>query len=866
MFGANPLGWAFPSESSLVDDFDGIHYVREEDGTSHYLLEDGSGSLLLEGQRVDVPFIASVTTLYAIPDFVEVTTPFISSATVLYTPTVSHGPTTSGYSEVFTDSSTWVCPPGLTFVYVECFGGGGNGGRQSANAGSQGGGGGGAYAARVAVPVTPGSSYTVTVGGAGSNSSFTGDGAVTVVAAGGAAPSNLNEDNAGVGGTTAASTGDVGHLFAGGAGGSGGGNTVEGAAGGGASGNRLATGAAGTNYLPASGTGQAGGVGANGGGSGGQGGNASAGGSPGVQPGGGGGGRGGGGGSAARAAGGSGEVILTWGPLPPFIPSVTVVYALVVQDVVNVPFISSVTAAYAPTLISLTAEVDVPFISSSTQVFSIFSLFDPDVSSSGPGNGGESFVVRLAPNGGGITATLAASIGSGATEIDLTGDAGMPAATPFVVTIDDEVLYVVAISGMSGSYRVRSRGVSNTDAASHTAGASVVWNDSYDQELVADTNIAHLLTADIDNSGSQTYKAWLICFDSSQAYLGGDRYPMHVTSLLGVFDAGSGSGGSNRCDAAQPNAVCTPTGVSDDCPVALSNPSLLTSDVTAGDVALVRYTNPESTMLDLGSRAVTIQSWYGMARVDDTDNDVTLTDPTGHVVDTDPGVGDFTATATDEFFNPSSIGIAPDTGDPTPNNVPFTTVTMPGTDRYFTYGSPHYSEKGWPIGVVAVRHGARRIPLWQSWDWHDFSYVYTGFATDATFAQLVINRNGIIYTHSGDPTVALPGPQDIDGPNAVWDDGSYHFGVAWYVTIFKGSFLTVGPGIGGGTDGVITPPPTPPPTPVSGGGGGGGGPTGVTIPPGPVEGGSGGDIGPPAGRRGVFLPPVVVPYGNVPVG
>jgi autotransporter-associated beta strand protein len=100
----------------------------------------------------------------------------------------------------------WVCPPGVTSLKVECWGGGGGGGSSLvdtnftlANAGG-GGGGGGAYAARFNVPVTPGNSYNVTIPAAatpttvgftnnqrfnGSAVSFTGDSATTVTAAGG---------------------------------------------------------------------------------------------------------------------------------------------------------------------------------------------------------------------------------------------------------------------------------------------------------------------------------------------------------------------------------------------------------------------------------------------------------------------------------------------------------------------------------------------------------------------------------------------------------------------------------------------------------------------------------------------------------
>ena len=33
----------------------------------------------------------------------------------------------------------------------------------------------------------------------------------------------------------------------------------------------------------------------------------------------------------------------------------------------------------------------------------------------------------------------------------------------------------------------------------------------------------------------------------------------------------------------------------------------------------------------------------------------------------------------------------------TPNPAPWLTVTLPGSDRYFTYGPPLYSETGWPM-------------------------------------------------------------------------------------------------------------------------------------------------------------------------
>ncbi len=521
----------------------------------------------------------------------------------------------------------------------------------------------------------------------------------------------------------------------------------------------------------------------------------------------------------------------------PFIASVTVVYApTLAGSGVNVPFIASVTVVYAPSI-----AIQVPFISNSTVVYPIMSVFDPNKTFGGPGNGGEAFMVELNANGVTTTATLAADIGVGMGTMTLTGDSGLPDSVGFVVAIDSEQIYVFPRGG--GSYAIHGRGVGNTTVVGHTAGATVSWGDTYQQAILSTVNIDGSFTADITGSGSTVYPGWLICFDSSQAYLSGDRYPMHVTSVLGVFAAGAGTSGTNHTDGAQPNAISTPTGTSDDCPASLSNPSRISSNITAGDVAVVEYTNPESVALDLGPRSVALQSWFGLKRVDLTDNDVTFTDPNGIVVDTTGTYDTFTGSVNGEWFEPNSIGIAPITGLPTPNPVPYTSVTLPGTDRKFTFGSGGggYDEKGWPMACLAVRQGNKRVPFWQSWDWHNYSYVYTGFGTDATYAQILINRNGIIF--GSVPEVELPGPQDIDGPDAVWDDKEYYFGASWYVVIFAGPYLVVGPVIGG-TGGVVIPdspsgftPGVEFPSPGS---------PSISVPSQPtVEGGSGGGIGQP---------------------
>ena len=524
-----------------------------------------------------------------------------------------------------------------------------------------------------------------------------------------------------------------------------------------------------------------------------------------------------------------------------FISSVTVVYTpSVVSAALNVPFISSNTVVHPPSL-----TISVPFISSHTHVWPIFSIFDPNKTYGGPGNGGEAFALRLNANGVTDTATLAANLGVGISTMTLSGDSAFPVGKNHIVTIDSEQILV--FNRGSGSYSIHGRGMGNTTAAAHTAGATVSWGDSYDQAILAAADIAHEFTADINSTGSFTYPGWLICFDSSQAYLSGARYPFHVTEVEGVFDAGAGTGGTNRCDQAQPNAVSAPATTSDYCPAALSNPARISSDIVTGDVAVIRYTNPEATVLDLGPRAVTLQSWFGLMRVSTSNVDVTFTDPNGIVVDTTGTYDTFTGSVNGVFAEPLplQIGIAPDASDaagfaiPTPGTVPWETVTLPGTNRKMTFGSGGggYNRAGWPICCLAVRQGNKRVPFWQSWDWRDYSYVYTGFGTDAVYAQLLINRNGIVFDSV--PAVSLPGPQDIDGPDAVWDDAAYFFGCSWYVVLFNGPYIVHGPTIGGtGSGGSI-----------GGSGGyapgvtfpGGGGPPIITVPP-FIEGGSGGGI------------------------
>ena len=125
-------------------------------------------------------------------------------------------------------SYTFTCPPNVTQVTVECWGGGGNGTGDDNNNNGGHGGGGGAYA-QSEVTVAPGSGYTVVVGGVAGDSSF---GTTTVVAKGGA--SAVPAAGPGTGGQASASTGTI--KYSGGNGAGGGGSGQDSGGGGGCAG------------------------------------------------------------------------------------------------------------------------------------------------------------------------------------------------------------------------------------------------------------------------------------------------------------------------------------------------------------------------------------------------------------------------------------------------------------------------------------------------------------------------------------------------------------------------------------------------------------------------------------------------------
>jgi hypothetical protein len=246
----------------------------------------------------------------------------------------------TGWGNVATFSTagnhTWTCPPGVTSVEVECWGGGGGGGGAGAEYNAAGGAAGGSYVQVATMSVTSGTVYNLTVGAGGT-------GGTTV-----SNSSNPSVDNGGIGGSSffgnsvAGNSSDAQVLAVGGMGGNGNvtPNGVTGARWGGAAGGVASNtgnlpasptvnnaGTSGGTSLPLSGTGTssqtssgaggagAGAAGSNAGGAGGaaktSGGTA---GNPGVAPGGG----GSGGYQAGQVntgpggAGGAGEVQITY--------------------------------------------------------------------------------------------------------------------------------------------------------------------------------------------------------------------------------------------------------------------------------------------------------------------------------------------------------------------------------------------------------------------------------------------------------------------------------------------------------------------------------------------------------------------------
>lgn len=88
-------------------------------------------------------------------------------------------------TQTFTSSDTWQAPVNVFNIQAECWGGGATGGTSQGSGGHAGnGGGGGAYAKSISIIITPGITYTVTVGGISGTTRFTGDSSVKCEAIG----------------------------------------------------------------------------------------------------------------------------------------------------------------------------------------------------------------------------------------------------------------------------------------------------------------------------------------------------------------------------------------------------------------------------------------------------------------------------------------------------------------------------------------------------------------------------------------------------------------------------------------------------------------------------------------------------------
>jgi len=159
--------------------------------------------------------------------------------------------------DIFTSTQLWTCPANVTLVSVVCIGGGGGAAGNTGPGG--GGGGGGALAWMNNIAVTPGNTYTASVGGGGGgvngnsqaghggNSQFGGD-SQTVSAQGGRGANGNSGGNGGVVLTgSGGSGGDGGDANGGGGGGGGGGaGGYSGAGGGGGNSSGGNNGASGT--------------------------------------------------------------------------------------------------------------------------------------------------------------------------------------------------------------------------------------------------------------------------------------------------------------------------------------------------------------------------------------------------------------------------------------------------------------------------------------------------------------------------------------------------------------------------------------------------------------------------------------------
>jgi len=148
-------------------------------------------------------------------------------------------------SQIFTTSGLFIVPAGVTNITVEAWGGGGAGGGVTGDRSASGGGAGGAYVKSIGLLVTPGNTYTVTVGtgaigtytaGASGGDSWFNNTSI-IFAKGGLGGASANLNNTSALGAAASSSGNIGSIsYYGGAGGAGGASAASGGGGGGSAG------------------------------------------------------------------------------------------------------------------------------------------------------------------------------------------------------------------------------------------------------------------------------------------------------------------------------------------------------------------------------------------------------------------------------------------------------------------------------------------------------------------------------------------------------------------------------------------------------------------------------------------------------
>jgi hypothetical protein len=109
-------------------------------------------------------------------------------------------------------------------------------------------------------------------------------------------------------------------------------------------------------------------------------------------------------------------------------------------------------------------------------------------------------------------------------------------------------------------------------------------------------------------------------------------------------------------------------------------------------------------------------------------------------------------------------GIAPDTGEPTNHDAPYTSAQLLGTDRFFNYSRPAITSRARrsarsPYATASAASLLALVGLAQ------LRLRPLGYDVDANFHPGGDQPQRIVF--GSVPEVYLPGPQDIDGLDAV---------------------------------------------------------------------------------------------------